>query len=194
MSETELRVPVGISNRHVHLSQKDLETLFGEGYQLTPIKDLSQPGQFAADEVVSVIGPKGQIDKVRILGPVRKYTQVEVSRTDSFCLGISPPVRDSGDLTDSPGVIVVGPKGRVELKEGAVCAQRHLHLHTSEAEKMGLKDKEYICVRASGNRSLVFENVLVRVNEQYAMDLHLDTDEANAAGLRNGDMVTIVKC
>jgi putative phosphotransacetylase len=194
MPETELRVPVGISNRHVHLSQEDLETLFGKGYQLTPIKDLSQPGQFASDEVVSVIGTKGRINKVRILGPVRKQTQVEISRTDSFSLGIDPPVRDSGDLSGSPGVIIEGPKGQIELNEGAVCAQRHLHLHTDEAEKIGLKDKEFICVRTSGNRSLVFEKVLVRVGDNYAMDLHLDTDEANAAGLKNGDIVTVVKC
>lgn len=189
----ELKVPVGVSNRHVHLSAEDLAILFGEGHNLTPIKDLSQPGQFASDEVVSIIGPKGRIDKVRILGPVRKQTQVEISRTDSFVLGVKPPVRDSGDLKNSPGIIIEGPKGKVEIKEGVICAQRHLHLHPEEAEKLGLKDKEYISVRVEGERGLVFDHVFVRVHPQFAMDLHIDIDEANAAGLSTGDLVTIKK-
>ncbi|HEY8343716.1 MAG TPA: phosphate propanoyltransferase [Bacillota bacterium] len=187
------KVPVGISNRHVHLSQEDLELLFGPGYQLTFKKDLSQPGQFAAEETVDLIGPKGSIKKVRILGPVRLQTQVEVSITDCFALGVKPPVRDSGDLAGTPGLTIEGPKGKIDLQEGVIIAQRHLHLHTTEAEELGLKDKDYISVKTEGPRSVVFENVLVRVGPKYAKDLHVDTDEANAAALKNGDLVTIIR-
>lgn len=186
------QVPVGISNRHLHLSQADLETLFGKGYELTKTKALSQPGQFATEETVDLIGPKRTIAKVRILGPVRPQTQVEVSRSDSFILGLTPPVRDSGSLKDSPGIILEGPKGRLELKEGVIIAQRHLHLHTDEAKEFNLKDKDLISVKFEGIRSVVFNNVLVRVGPKYALDLHLDTDEANAAGLSNGDLGAII--
>lgn len=187
------KVPVGVSNRHVHLSKEDLETLFGTGYQLTLKKDLSQPGQFAAEETVDLIGPKRSIPKVRILGPVRPQTQVEVSLTDSFTLGITAPVRDSGNLKDSPGIIIEGPKGRIEIKEGVIVAQRHLHLHDSEAEELGLKDQDYVQAKVEGIRGLIFDQVLVRVGPKYKKDLHLDIDEANAAGLKNGDLVTIIK-
>ncbi|TCL62955.1 putative phosphotransacetylase [Hydrogenispora ethanolica] len=187
------KVPVGISNRHVHVTQADLETLFGKGYELKPLKPLSQPGQFAAEEVVNIIGPKKSIDKVRILGPVRSATQVEISRTDSFTLGVNAPVRDSGSVSGSAGVILEGPQGRVELKEGVIIAQRHLHLHTDEAAELGLKDKEWISVQFDGERSITFNKVLVRVHPNFAKDLHLDTDEANAAGLNNGDLGTIIK-
>jgi putative phosphotransacetylase len=186
------QVPVGISNRHLHVTQTDLETLFGKGYQLTPTKDLSQPGQFACEETVNLIGPKSTISKVRILGPVRSATQVEISRTDSFPLGIAPPVRDSGSISGSAGVTIEGPKGRVELKEGVIIAQRHLHLHTNQAKELGLKDKALISVKFDGERGVVFNNVLVRVSPKFAKDLHLDTDEANAAGLKNGDLGTII--
>ncbi|HHU51665.1 MAG TPA: phosphate propanoyltransferase [Firmicutes bacterium] len=187
------KVPVGISNRHVHLSQEDLELLFGPGHQLTLKKDLSQPGQFAAEETVDLIGPKGSIKKVRILGPVRPQTQVEISITDCFALGVKPPVRDSGDLTGTPGITIEGPKGKIDIKEGVIVAQRHLHLHTTEAEELGLKDKDYISVKTEGPRSVIFENVLVRVGPKYAKDLHVDTDEANAAALKNGDLVTVIR-
>lgn len=186
-------VPVGISNRHIHLSQTDLETLFGKGHQLTSTKNLSQPGQFACEEMVSLIGPKGALSKVRILGPVRAVTQVEISRTDSFPLGVTPPVRDSGSINGSAGIIVEGPKGRIELKEGVIIAQRHLHLHTGEAKELGLQDKDKISVKFEGERGVVFNHVLVRVGPNFAKDLHLDTDEANAAGLKNGDLGTIIK-
>jgi len=187
------KVPVGISNRHVHLTQEDLELLFGPGYQLTKKKDLSQPGQFASEETVNLIGPKRPLQRVRILGPVRPQTQVEISLTDSFVLGLTPPVRDSGDLAGSPGLTIEGPKGKIELKEGVIIAQRHLHLHTTEAEELGLKDKEYINVKTEGPRSVIFEQVLVRVGPKYAKDLHVDTDEGNAAALKNGELVTIVR-
>ena len=186
------RVPIGISARHVHLCQADLEKLFGSGYTLTPTKPLSQPGQFACAETVEVHGPRGFFPKVRILGPLRERTQIEIARSDAFVLGLDPPVRDSGDLDGTPGVRLVGPAGEAELAQGVIIAQRHLHLHTAEAEQLGLKDKELISVRIDGMRALIFENVLVRVGPRYAMDLHLDTDEANAAGAKNGDLATIL--
>lgn len=185
-------VPVGISNRHLHVSQADLEILFGQGYQLKVMKDLSQPNQFAAEECVMVVGKKGVFEKVRILGPARKLTQIEISLTDSYALGVPPMVRDSGDTKGTPGCIIVGPKGSVTLKEGVIVAARHLHMHTKDAEKLGLKDLDRIAIKAPGPRSIIFNNVLARVNEQYALDFHLDTDEANAAGLKNGDMLEIV--
>ncbi len=187
------QVPAGISNRHLHLSQSDLETLFGKGYELKQMKPLSQPGQYAAEETVTLVGPKNNIPKVRILGPVRPQTQVEISRSDSFTLGITPPVRDSGSINGSPGIIIEGPKGRLEIKEGVIIAQRHLHLHTDEAEKMNIKDKDYISVKFEGDRGVVFNNVLARVSPKFAKDLHLDIDEANAAGISNGDLGTIIR-
>ncbi len=186
-------VPVGISNRHLHLTQDDLETLFGKGHELTPTKDLSQPGQFASEEMVVLSGPKGKIEKVRVLGPVRTQTQVEISRTDSFKLGVNPPVRDSGSLDGSAGITLEGPNGSIELKFGVIIAQRHLHLHTDEAAEFGLKDKDIVAVKFDGPRGVIFNNVLVRVSPKYAKDLHLDTDEANAAGLSNGSLGTVIK-
>ena len=186
-----MKVPVGISNRHIHVSQKDLETLFGEGYELTIMKDLSQPGQYAAEEKVTIEGPKGRIDNVRILGPVRKETQIEISRTDSFGLGIKPPVRDSGLLQDTPGLKVIGPKGEVELVKGAILAARHIHFHTTDAETFGVKDQDRVRVIVEGERGLVFENVLARVSKNYALEFHVDTDEANASNLKNGDLLEV---
>ncbi len=188
------KVPVGISNRHVHLSQGDLEKLFGQGHQLTNIKDLSQPGQFAADETVTLVGPKGVIQRVRVLGPVRSKTQVEISRTDAFALGVRPPVRDSGDLNDSAGLVtIVGPKGAVTLSEGVILAKRHIHMTPADAEAFGVKDKDIVKVRCGGDRGLIFDQVLVRVREDFALDCHLDTDEANAAMLNNGDEVEVLR-
>ncbi len=185
-------VPVGVSNRHIHLSQADLDTLFGEGYKLKVMKNLSQPGQFAADECVMLAGKKGVIEKCRILGPVRKSTQIEISFTDSFALGVPPIVKDSGDTKGTPGIVVIGPKGAVTLKEGVIVAARHLHLHTKEAANLGLKDMDRISVKTSGPRSVVLHNVLVRVHDSFAMDFHIDTDEANAAAIKTGDKVEIV--
>ncbi|WP_350345042.1 phosphate propanoyltransferase [Proteinivorax tanatarense] len=187
------KVPVGVSNRHLHLSTKDIETLFGKGYELKPLKDLSQPGQYAAEEVVTVEGSKGQIEKVRVLGPARQQTQVEVSKTDSFKLGIKPPVRDSGDIADSSSVVLKGPKGQVQLNEGAIIAQRHIHMHTSDAQKLGLKDKELVSVKTEGKRSVTFNNVLIRVKDSFALEFHIDTDEANCAELKNGEQVEVHK-
>lgn len=187
------KVPVGISNRHVHLSLKDLETLFGPGATLTVYKELSQPGQYAAEEMVDLIGPKGTIKKVRILGPLRKQTQVEISATDARALGVNPPVRESGQLAGSAPIVLEGPKGRLELSEGVILAHRHIHLSDEEAKEMGFQDKDVVKVKVEGIRGLVFDNVIVRVNRDYRKDFHIDTDEANAAGLKNGDLVEIMK-
>ena len=181
-------VTVGLSNKHVHLSQEHIDILFGKGYELTSIKDLTQPGQFACDEKVDLVGPKRTIKGVRILGPARKETQVELSLSDGFTLGITElPVRDSGKTEGTPGLKIVGPKGEVEIEKGVIAAARHLHMHTTDAEKYGLKDKDIVSVKVNGPRGLTFDNVLVRVNEQYALDLHVDIEEGNAAGLKNGD-------
>lgn len=187
------KVPVGVSNRHLHLSQADLETLFGEGYQLTPLKDLSQTGQYAAEEVVTLVTKKSAIQNVRILGPTRPETQVEISRTDAFALGLRPPVRDSGSISDSESVTLVGPKGSLQLSQGVIIALRHIHMSETDADSFGVKDKETVTVKTSGERSLTFENVLVRVREDFVLEFHIDTDEANAAGLGNGEQVEVYK-
>lgn len=189
----EKSIPVGISGRHAHVSQNDLETLFGKGFQLSNLKALSQPGQFAANETVEIVTPKGSLKKVRILGPVRKQTQVELSLTDAIKLGINPPVRDSGDLKDSPGLTIIGPQGQVDIKEGVICAARHIHMTPADAEKFNVKDKELVSVKIDGARGAIFDNVLIRVHENFQLELHVDTDEANAVMLKNGDMVTLIK-
>jgi len=187
------QVTVGLSNKHVHLSKEHIDILFGEGHELTPIKDLSQPGQFACDEKVDLVGPKRTIKGVRILGPARKETQVEISLSDGFTLGLTEvPVRDSGKIEGTPGVKLVGPKGEVELEKGVIVASRHIHMHTTDAEKYGLKDKDIVSVKVGGPRGLIFENVLIRVNPEYALDMHLDVEEGNAAGLANGDIVEVI--
>ncbi|MCR4403334.1 MAG: phosphate propanoyltransferase [Firmicutes bacterium] len=186
------RVPVGVSGRHVHVSQKDLEALFGPGSGLTCFKELSQPGQFAANECVTLVGPKGVIQKVRILGPVRKATQVEISRTDCYALGVEAPVRESGDLAGTPGIVMVGPHGAVKLEEGVIVAKRHIHFTPQLAKEFGVSDGEVVLVRTGGPRALVFDEVVVRVRDDFALDMHVDTDEANAAGLKQGDFVTIL--
>ena len=185
-------IPVGISNRHVHLSKADLDTLFGQGFQLTVMKDLSQPGQYASEQKVTLVGPKGVIEDVRILGPTRDKTQVETSLSDCFKLGIKAPIRDSGDLGASASITLVGPKGSVTISEGAIIAARHIHMHTEDAKKFGVKDKDRVCIKVPGPRGLVFNEVLVRVSEKYQLEMHVDLDEANAAGLRNQDAVEIV--
>ncbi len=187
----EMRLPVGVSGRHVHLSQADLERLFGAGYALQKLKELSQPGQFAAKETVRVEGPKGSIDNVRILGPVRRASQVEISATDSFRLGVRPVVRDSGQLDDTPPLRLVGPAGAVDLACGAIVAARHIHLHPDQAAAWHISDGQRVQVRIDGPRPTVFDAVLVRVHPEFRGELHLDTDEANAA-MASGDTQAII--
>lgn len=187
------QVPVGISARHIHLSQADLDVLFGQGYELTVKKELSQPGQYAANERVDLVTEKTTLKGVSILGPVRKQSQVEVSLTDSLKLGLKPPVRDSGDLKESPGITLVGPKGSVTLQEGVIAACRHIHMTPEDAAKFAVQDKEIVKVRCAGQRGLVFDNVLIRVHEQYALEMHIDTDEANAAMCKTGELLDVMK-
>lgn len=193
-TSTNDTVPVGVSNRHIHLSKEDLETLFGAGYQLTPIKDLSQPGQFACKEQLTIIGPSLRpIEGVRVLGPVRKESQVEISRTDSFTLKVKPPVRESGDIKGSAPITIVGPKGTVTLKEGCIIANRHIHMSDEEGKVFGLNDGDYVTVEIDGERRTTFYDVQVRVNKAFRLEMHIDTDDANAAGIGNGFKVRIVK-
>ncbi|TNJ66194.1 phosphate propanoyltransferase [Paenibacillus hemerocallicola] len=188
----EKNVPVGVSARHIHLTEEHIAILFGSGYELNVLKPLSQPGQFAAEETVAVIGPKGRFDKVRILGPARKASQLEISKTDSFQLGVRPPVRESGSIDNTPGITIQGPAGEVVLERGVIVAARHIHFHTKEAAEWGIEDKQLLRVRVQGERPLVFEDVIARVSDQFALDMHIDTDEANAAGVASGDTAVIL--
>ena len=172
---------VETSARHLHVTQQDLEKLFGAGHQLTPKKELSQPGQYASEEKVTVVGPKGEL-KMTILGPTRSSTQVEVSLTDARTLGLKTPVRESGDIAGSAACKLVGPAGEVELKEGVIAAKRHIHMHPDDAARFGVQDKQVVGVRINTDgRSLVFDDTVVRVNPTYALAMHIDTDESNAA-------------
>ncbi len=189
---TTRKIPAGISARHVHVTEEHLKLLFGPGHKLTPIKDLTQPGQFAADERVTLVGPKGVIQRVRILGPVRKATQVEISKTDCRALGVSAPVRESGSIEGTPGIVIVGPYGPVKIDQGVIVAKRHIHFTPEDAKEFGVKDGQIVMVKTEGERPLIFDDVVARVREDFALDMHLDTDESNAAGLNQGDMVTIL--
>ena len=187
-------VPVGVSNRHIHLSVADVETLFGKGYELTPLKDLSQPGQFACKETLTIVGPSLRpIENVRVLGPVRKASQVEISRTDSFTLKVKPPVRESGDIAGSAPITIIGPKGVVTLNEGCIIANRHIHMSTDEGAAFGLSDGQYVDVEVNGARKTKFYDVQIRVHKDFRLEMHIDTDDANAAGIGNGAKVMIVK-
>ena len=186
-------IPVGISNRHIHLSQADLDALFGAGYELTKMKDLSQPGQYACKETVTVVGPKGAIEKVRILGPVRKATQIEVMAGDSFKLGVAGEVRMSGELAGTRGVTLVGPKGSVQTAEGLIVAQRHIHMTLADAARFGVKDGDIVDIKITGPRGGILSNVAIRANDSSALECHLDTEEANALGLTSKSTITIVK-
>lgn len=173
---------VETSARHVHLCEKDIETLFGKGATLTHKKDLSQPGQFACEERVTVVGPKREIANVIVLGPARDATQVELSLTDARTLGISAPVRESGDIAGTPGCKIVGPCGEVEIAEGVIAAKRHVHMTPEDAEKFGVSDKDVVSVKIDSNgRSLIFGDVVIRVKSTFALAMHIDTDESNAA-------------
>jgi putative phosphotransacetylase len=185
-------VPAAASNRHIHVSAQDLETLFGKGYALKPERALSQPGQFAAAETVTIAGPKGRIDQVRVLGPARGKTQVEILTTDAFKLGISPVVRISGDTEGTPGAVVIGPAGTVELQSGVIVAMRHVHISIEQAAWLGLQIGDIASIRKDGVRALVLENVPVRCGEGHNLELHLDMEEANAGSIKNGELLEIV--
>ena len=189
----KILIPVSVSGRHIHMTREVLESLFGKGYELTVYRKLSQPAEFAATEQVTVVGPSGRaIEKVRVLGPVRKYTQVELSRSDGLRLGIELPVIRSGQVSGTPGITVVGPAGTVVLSQGAICATRHVHMTGEDARRFGLRDGQITRARFAGDRGLTFENVLIRVNDRFALDFHLDTDDANSAGIDTGCFAEIL--
>ncbi|MDD2259507.1 MAG: phosphate propanoyltransferase [Acholeplasmataceae bacterium] len=188
------KIPVGISGRHLHLSQEHLEILFGKGYQLTKLKDLSQPGQYACEEKVDVYSPAGKLQAgVRILGPVRSQTQVEISRSDAIRGKFVAPVRSSGSVKGSGAARLVGPKGEVEITEGVIIADRHIHFSVEEAKEFGVQDREIVSIYVEGEKSGILGNVLCRVSPKFLLDCHLDTDDGAAFGLSNGDQVTLVK-
>jgi putative phosphotransacetylase len=186
------KVVIGLSNKHLHLSAEHIDALFGKGHKLTPTKDLRQPGQFACEEKVDLEGPKGVIKGLRVLGPARPETQVELALTDARSLGIKPPVRESGKLAGTPGCKLTGPAGSVELDHGVMAALRHVHLSPSEAAEAGVKDKDVIRVKIGGERAVIFEEVLVRAGEAHLSEFHLDTDEGNAAGVDSGQEVELL--
>lgn len=186
-------VPVGVSGRHVHLTQEHVEALFGPGYHLTKKKEL-MGGQYACNEVVTIVGLKLKaIERVRILGPTRKQSQVEISTTDSITLGIDVPIRESGHLEGSAPIAIVGPKGALYLQEGCIIAKRHIHMSPKDAERAGVKNGDIVSVRAVNERETVFNNVLIRVDPSFTLEMHIDTDEANAAKIVTGDTVKIIK-
>lgn len=185
---------VETSARHVHLTEKDFKALFGENATLTRKKDLSQPGQYACEERVEVVGPKKSIANVSILGPFRKQSQVEISMTDARSIGISAPVRESGDLVNTPGCKLIGPVGELELNEGVIVAKRHIHATNKDAQELKVKDKDIVSVKINSNgRSLIFDDVVVRVSDSYALAMHIDTDESNAAACARDQKGFIVK-
>ncbi|MBR1814378.1 MAG: phosphate propanoyltransferase [Lachnospiraceae bacterium] len=186
-------VPIGVSARHIHLTQEHVEALFGPGYQLTKKKDL-MGGQFAANEQVTIVGLKLRaIENVRILGPVRKASQVEISATDAIKLGIKAPIRESGDIAGSAPIAVVGPAGALYLKEGCIIAARHIHMSPKEAAEAGLHDGDYVSVKVENDRGTVFNHVKIRVDQSFTLEMHIDTDEANASHIAQGDTAYIIK-
>lgn len=187
------QVPVGVSNRHIHLSQKDVEILFGPGHQLTKKKEL-MGGQYACEECCTIVGLKLRaIENVRVLGPARKATQVEISYTDARKLGINVPVRESGDTAGSAPIAIVGPKGAVYCNEGCIVAARHIHMSPADASRAGVSDGDYVSVKMDNERGTTFDQVKIRVDESFTLEMHIDTDEANASDIKSGDKVTIVK-
>ena len=186
------KIPIEVSARHMHLSKSDLEKLFGRGYELKKLKDLSQPGEFAAEESVDIEGPKGKIEKVRIIGPIRKNTQVEISKTDGYKIGTMPPVRVSGNIKDTPGIKLIGPEGEVELAEGLIAAQRHIHMTSADADKFVVQNLQIVSVKVEGERGLVYNNVICRVRDNFQLSFQIDTDEANAGGVKNLDIGELI--
>lgn len=189
-----MKIPLGISGRHIHLSKEHLDALFGEDYQLTKFKDLSQPGQFACEERVDVVSPEGrELKNVRILGPIRKETQLEISRSDAIRGKFVAPVRSSGNIKNSGQATLIGPKGKVVLKEGVIVADRHIHFSPEEAKKFGVTDKEVVSIYLGGEKAGILDNVLCRVHQEFRLDCHLDTDDAAAFGLNTGDTAKLIK-
>lgn len=188
-----MKVKVGISNHHVHLKKQDLVILFGDNYELLVEKALTQPGEFASTSKVKLVGPKGEISNVRVLGPIRNYTQVEISQTDSYILGLNPPVRNSGDIVNSSPITIVGPNGKLSLNEGCILANRHLHLTEADFINLGLSGLEKVKVKIDNEKGGILDNVYLKVSNNFKLECHLDTDDGNSNLLKNGDIVEIIK-
>lgn len=187
-----MKIPIEISARHIHLRKKDLETLFGNGYELSKFKGLTQFGHFAAQETLTIKSGEAKIESVRIVGPLRGYTQVELSLTNAIFLGIKPLIKKSGDLADTSGIILVGPKAELKLEKGVIIPWRHIHINETKAQELGLKQHDLVSVRVDGNRALVFNNIITRINQDSSLVLHLDTDEGNTCNIiqkGEGDLV-----
>lgn len=187
-----MKINVGVSNRHVHLTKETLELLFGKDFELEVLKELSQKGQFASKQTVSIKGPKGEIENVRILGPVREYNQVEISKTDSFKLGVKPPVRNSGDLTGSEKITIIGPNNEIELTEGCIIATRHIHISFEELNKLGLKNNSTVSIKVKGEKGAILDNVYLKASDEATLELHLDTDDANGCLISQNDKVEVI--
>ncbi len=194
MERNKVPIPIGVSNRHCHLTKEHFKILFGASAEPKRIKDIKQPGFWAAAETIEVKGPRGSIKKVRLVAPYRDHTQIELAWTDAHILGVNPPVRESGQVKGSAGALLIGPAGQVELKEGVIVAQRHVHFAPKEAAAIGVKGGELLRLRCGtgGGRSTIFEDCIARVSDKYSLELHLDTDEAYAAGVKTGDLAYIV--
>jgi putative phosphotransacetylase len=193
LQRSKLAIPVGVSNKHCHLTEAHFKILFGAAASPKKVKDIKQPGFYAAEELIDVQGPKGVVKKIRLVAPYRANTQIELAVTDAIAIGLKPPVRESGDVKGSAGAVLIGPAGKVEIKEGVIIAQRHVHFSPSEAKTWGMTSGETVRVRCGtgGGRAAVFEDVVVRISDKYSLEFHVDTDEANAAGIKTGDFVHI---
>jgi putative phosphotransacetylase len=191
-NQTTFEFPIAVSNRHIHLSKEHVERLFGRNYQLNKWKDLSQPGQFASKETVTLIGPKGKLEKVRVLGPARGNTQIEISLFDGYTLGITPPIRDSGDIDGTPSINIQGPRGQLKVDQGLICAARHIHMNPDDAARFQVANGQRVQVKVTGQRGVIFDNVLIRVSPKYKLEMHIDVDEANAAQIKNGQLGVLI--
>lgn len=187
-----MKITVGISNHHAHLTQEQIDVLFGTGYELTFFRKIKQPDEFVSNEKIDVIGPRGTLKGVRILGPTREKAQIEMTLTDAREIGVEAMIRVSSHVEGSKGVTLVGPAGNYQLEEGVIAAVRHLHMTPQEAQTLGLKENQWVSIETNGDRAVIFKNVIVRIDPLFSLELHLDTDEANAAGLKNGDEVTLL--
>ncbi len=188
-----MKVPIGVSVRHVHLEGEHMEILFGSGYKLERFRELYQPVQYATEYTVKLVGPKQELTNVRVLGPENNVSQVEISKTDAFYLGIDPPVRASGDLEGSAPIKLVGPKGEVDLKEGCIIANRHIHMHTTEAKKYNIKSDDLVDIKLGTIKPTILRDVSVKIKDTYQLELHIDTDDANAALVNNGEYAVLIR-
>jgi putative phosphotransacetylase len=186
------KIPIFISARHVHLKNDDIMALFGDDYILQKDHDIRQKGQFACKETVTLVGPKDTLEEVRILGPERDETQVEISKTDGIRLGITPPLKLSGELENTPGIKIVGPMGSIDLAYGVIEAKRHIHMSTNDALDFNVKNGDIVMVEVDGERGIIFDDVVIRVDESFTLEMHIDTDEANAADVQNGELGTLI--